>query len=108
MSRVSKRYAGRGVPIMFAGEPLPGKLTHSSDYGQTPWKPGDIPSTRAGSRIPVHGMIDEKPVKYGETMGVQLPENRGEGYSPVQIVDVEGHETKRKQTSGQHGGKPKV
>lgn len=105
MSRLKKH---TNVPVMFGGEPLPGKLTRQPDYGQTPWKPGDIPSTRNGSRIPVYGMIDEKPVKYGETMGVQLPENRGDGYSPVKLVDVEGRETKRKQKSGEHGGPAKV
>jgi hypothetical protein len=105
MSRLKKH---KNIPVMFGGEPLPGKLTHQPDYGQTPWKPGDIPSMRNGSRIPVYGGIDDKPTPYGEVLGVQLPANIGEGYSPVQLVDVEGHETKRKQTSGAHGGKPKV
>lgn len=106
MSRLKKLRAG--IPALFGAEPIQAKVKHQSNYGQTPWKPGEIPSMRNGSRIPVHGALDDKPQPYGEALAVQLPENRGDGYSPVKLVDVEGHETKRKQKSGEHGGSSKV
>lgn len=83
------------VPSLLDGEP-PRGLKKQTRYGNKPWCPGEIP-TRHGSCITVIEAFDEKGMPYGEFMGVQKPMTRGFGYSPVQIVDVEGRETSVKQ-----------
>jgi hypothetical protein len=106
MARRLRNYAG--VPSLLGEEPLSAELKHQSDYGQKPWKPGEIPSTRNGSRIPVYGELDPKTMPHGETLGIQKPANVGKGYSPIRDVDLEGHETRVKQPGPRHGGKGKV
>lgn len=97
------------MPKVLGAEPSSAKkIAHQSDYGQTPWKPGEVPSMRNGSRMPVYGMLEEKAVAYGETLGVQVPANRGSGYSPIRDVDIETHETRVKQPGPRHGGPAKV
>ncbi len=105
MSRLKKHAA---VPSLFGAEPLSASLKKQPRYSNKPWQPGEIPRKEGFAQIPVIQALDDTPQPYGEFFAVQKPENRGKGYSPVQIVDVEGHETKRKQTSGEHGGSAKV
>jgi hypothetical protein len=105
MSRLKKH---ANVPSLLGSDPLSTRLKHQNPYGQEPWKPGEIPSMRTGSRNPVYGSVDDKPQPYGEMLAVQKPENFGKGYSPIGIVDVEGKETKTKQSGAAHGGRGKI
>jgi len=81
-----------------APEPPRAKIKHQADHGQTPWKPGEIPSMRNGTMRSILKPSDDIAQPYGETLGIQPPANRGDGYSPIRIVDLEGHETNVKQT----------
>lgn len=92
MSRL-KKYAS--VPSLL-GEEVSNSLRKQNRYGMDAWQPGEIP-TRTGSLRPVTGPLDDMPQPHGEFMAIQKPKNRGIGYSPIDIVDVEGHETNRKQ-----------
>ena len=70
-------------------------LKKQSRYGP-PWTAGEIPN-QTGSLIPIFAAHDQSAQPYGEFMGIQKPANIGKGYSPINIVDLEGNETKRKQ-----------
>ena len=88
------------VPSLFGPEPQAKKLDKQPCWPDKPWQPGQIPLCspgNVGSLCTVHGPLDQPAQPYGEFMGVQKPVNSHEGYSPVQIVDLEGHETKRNQ-----------
>jgi hypothetical protein len=94
------------VPAVPVASPV-AEASHSAlkkqdRYGGKPWQPGEIP-TRAGAFLPITGPLDAKSSPYGEFMAVERPTNRGQGYSPIALVDIESHETKHKQTSGAHG-----
>ena len=94
MSRL-KKYSS--VPSLFGAEPQSRELRKESRWSDMPWQPGEIPM-RNGSLMPVYGPLDQKPMPYGEFLGVQKPcECSGQGYSPIKKVDSEGRETKVKQ-----------
>ena len=94
MSRL-KKYGS--VPSLFGAEPQSKCLEKESRWSDEPWQPGEIP-TRTGTLRPVWGPLDQKPMPYGEFLGVQKPCScYGKGYSPIEIVDEEGRETKVKQ-----------
>ena len=96
------------VPAVPVASPV-AEASHSTlkkqdRYGSKPWQPGEIP-TRAGSLMPIIGPLDERDRPYGEFLAVERPTNRGDGYSPIAIVDSEGHETQHKQKGLAHGGR---
>jgi hypothetical protein len=60
-----------------AAEPA---LKKQSRYGNSPWKPGEVPA-RGASLMPITEPI-EVPVNapYGEFLGIETPRNRGSGW----------------------------
>lgn len=92
MSRVKKALS-INVPTLLGPEPVSAALKHQSFYGQEPWKPGEIPAMRNGTRI-INVPLDIKSAPYCEFFEVEKPQNRGKGYELK--MDVEGEETKFK------------
>ena len=101
MSRIRKQIAAT-VPRLFGSEPLSAQLKHQARYGTKPWQPGEIPGMRQGTRI-INQPLDIPAPPYGEFFAVEKPVDRGIGYSPIDIVDVEGNESNHKQTGSGNG-----
>lgn len=83
----------RLIPRTITGPEQHEELKHQDPWGGKPWKPGEIPLRRGFSQIPVIVPFDNG---RGD-LGVQKPKVRDTGYSPIKIVDSEGHEGKVKQ-----------
>lgn len=91
MSRLKKH---ANVPTLLGSEPLSGVLKFTDRYSQQPWQPGEIPVRRNGTLIVASRAHDDKNMPYGEFWGVEKPCNHGDGYPSIDIVDLEGNETK--------------
>jgi hypothetical protein len=89
-----------GVPSLFGPERQADGLKKTSRWGDQAWKPGEIPVNgpgSVGSLRTVWGPLDQPRQPYGEFLGVQKPVKNGTGYSPIEIVEIEGRETSTKQ-----------
>ena len=93
MSRVKKALSINVPTAARPGAQASAALKHQSFYGQEPWKPGEIPAMRNGTRI-INVPLDIKAAPYREFFEVEKPQNRGKGYELK--MDVEGNETEFK------------